>query len=95
MTLPSMMRSLKMSFMRAENVLGEFANPKNITFGSNSPRLVTKAAFHSSPVLIRTLLYPQRISSFVKYLAFLSRSISSDTNGSGYRFLMVMSFNRR
>ena len=90
-----MMRSLKMSFMSAENVLGELASPKYITFGSNSPRLVTKAAFHSSPVLIRTLLYPQRMSSFVKYLALLSRSIKSDTNGSGYRFLMVMSFNRR
>ena len=46
-----MMRSLKMLFMRAENVLGEFANPKNITFGSNSPQLVTKADFHSSTVL--------------------------------------------
>ena len=52
-TLPSMMRSLKMSFMSAENVLGEFASPKNMTFGSNSPRLVTKAAFHSSPALTR------------------------------------------
>ena len=84
-----------MSFISAENVLGELASPKNITFGSNSPRLVTKAAFHSSPVLIRTLLYPQRISSFVKYLAFLSRSIKSDTSGSGYRFLTVISLSRR
>ena len=48
-----------MSFISAENVLGELASPKNIMFGLNSPRLVTKAAFHLLPVLIRTLLYPQ------------------------------------
>ena len=45
-----------MSFMNAENVLGEFVSPKNMTVGSNRPRLVVNAAFHSSPVLIRMLL---------------------------------------
>ena len=45
-----------MSFMNAENVLGEFVRPKNMTVGSKSPQLVVNAAFHSSPVLMRMLL---------------------------------------
>ncbi len=39
--------------------------PKNITVGSNSPSGVRKAAFHSSPSLIRMLLYPQQMSTLV------------------------------
>ncbi|KIJ10925.1 hypothetical protein PAXINDRAFT_36638, partial [Paxillus involutus ATCC 200175] len=52
-------------FIIVWNVAGELVRPKNITRGSNRPRLVRKAAFHSSPSLIRTLLYPQRTSSLV------------------------------
>ncbi|OSX55833.1 hypothetical protein POSPLADRAFT_1092401, partial [Postia placenta MAD-698-R-SB12] len=64
---PPTMRSWKISFIMAWKVAGELVRPKNITrVGSYSPRLVTKAAFHSSPALIRTLLYPHRTSNFVK-----------------------------
>ena len=84
-----------MSFMKAEKVLGELVNPKNITFGSKSPRFVTNAAFHSSPVLIQMLLYPQRMSNLVKTLACLSQSTSSETRGIGYRFFTVISLSRR
>ena len=51
------------------NVAGEFVIPKNITVGSDSPLLVIKAPFHSSPSLIRTLLYPHQMSNFVKIVA--------------------------
>ena len=53
----------------AWNVAGELHIPKNITVGSKSPQLVLNAAFHWSPSLILTLLYPHRTSSLVKYLA--------------------------
>ena len=69
------------------NVAGEFVSPKNITKGSNNPRFVWKAAFHSSSSFMRMLLYPHLMSSFVKYLAFFSLSISSEISGKGYRFL--------
>src|SRR6202795_4940989 len=39
-------------------VAGLFVNPKYITNGSKRPRFVRNTAFHSSPSLIRTLLYP-------------------------------------
>ncbi|KIJ11490.1 hypothetical protein PAXINDRAFT_84342, partial [Paxillus involutus ATCC 200175] len=55
-TFPSKIRSWKMSFMRFWKVAGELVRPKNITRGSNNPRFVRNAAFHSSPSLIRTLL---------------------------------------
>jgi len=43
-------------------VAGELHKPKYMTRGSKSPRLVLNAAFHSSPSLILTLLYPHRRS---------------------------------
>ena len=46
--------------------------PKNIMRGSKRPRLVQKAAFHLSPGLMYTLLKPQQMLSFVKYLALQS-----------------------
>jgi len=61
--------NLILSSIMVWKVAGEFVKPKNMTVGLKRPRLVLKAAFHSSPSLIRTLLYPQRTSSFVKYLA--------------------------
>ena len=46
----------KIVFIIRWNVAGEFVRPKNITVGSNRPSGVRKAAFHSSPSLIRMLL---------------------------------------
>ncbi|OSX58571.1 hypothetical protein POSPLADRAFT_1118272, partial [Postia placenta MAD-698-R-SB12] len=69
-TFPLTMRSWKISFIIAWKVTGKLVMPKNITChdlgGSYSPRLVTKAAFHSSPALIRILLYPHLTSNLVK-----------------------------
>src|SRR5882724_9933850 len=58
-TTPSSMSSLKMSFIIVWNVAGLFVRLKNMTRGSKRPQFVQKAAFHSSPSLIQTLLYPQ------------------------------------
>jgi hypothetical protein len=63
--------------------VGELVSLKNITVGSNKPSLVIKAAFHSSPSLIRMLLYPQRMSNLVYSEQPFSRSISSGIRGSG------------
>lgn len=78
--------------MKRWNVAGELQRPKNMTRGSNRPLEVLKAAFHSSPDLIRTLLYPDLRSSFVKNLAPLSLSIRSGMSGKGYASLIVPSF---
>ncbi len=53
---PDAIRFLKMSFIIHWKVAGELVSLKNITVGSNNPQLVLNAAFHSSPVLMRTLL---------------------------------------
>src|SRR5467141_1305052 len=66
-TTPSSMSSRKMSFITVWNVAGLLVRPKNMTRGSNRPQFVRKAAFHSSPSLILTLLYPHRTSNLVKY----------------------------
>src|SRR6266481_4939975 len=55
-----------MWFIVCWKVAGELVRPKNITCGSNNPFGVLNAAFHSSPFLIRMLLYPHRISNLVK-----------------------------
>ena len=70
---------------------GELHNPKNITIGSNSSILVLKAAFHWSPSLIRTLLYPHHMSNLVKYLApeALILSIMSEIKDKRCAFLTV------
>jgi len=73
-------------------VAGLFVRLKNMTRGSYKLRLVRKAAFHSSPSFIQTLLKPHWMSNFVKYLAPLSFAISSGIKGSGYLFFMVMAF---
>src|SRR6266702_4682055 len=62
-----------------------------MTVGSNSPRGVLKAALYSSPSLIQILLYPQRISNLVKYLAPQSWSMNSGIRGNGVVFLIVTS----
>src|SRR6202522_540844 len=83
MTMHPLIMSTKMASIIAWNVGGELHIPKNMTIGSKSPRLVLKAAFHSSPFLIRTLLYPHLTSNFVKYLAPFSLSMISEINGNG------------
>ena len=47
------------------NIAGEFVSLKNMTIGSYNPWLVRKAAFHSSPSLMQTLLYPHHMSNLV------------------------------
>jgi hypothetical protein len=54
-----------MEFIIVWKVAGELVSLKNITVGLNSPSLVMKAAFHSSPSLILTLLYPHHMSNLV------------------------------
>src|SRR6266550_951946 len=89
---PLSVKSLKQSSIIAWNVAGEFRNPNIITFGSNNPRLVTKAAFHRSSSFIWTLLYPHRISNLVKYFDPFSFIMRSDISGKGYEFGFVNSF---
>ena len=65
---PSLMSSLKMSFIIVWKMVRLFVNPWNISRGSKRPWFIWKAAFHLSPFLIHTLLYPHQMSSFMKYL---------------------------
>src|SRR5712671_6215454 len=69
---PSLISSSKMAFIIAWKVAGELVIPKNMTVGSYNPSFVMKAAFHSSPSLIRTLLYPQQTSNLVKSFFILT-----------------------
>ena len=55
---PSLSSWAKMAFIMVWKVAGELVRLKNITLGSNSPWLVINAAFHWSPSLMQTLLYP-------------------------------------
>ena len=93
--IPLAIRVLKMSFIIVWKVAGLLVILKNITRGSKRPRLVQKAAFHSSPGLMRMLLKPQWTSSFVKYQALRSWETSSEMRGRGYLFLTVMAFSAR
>jgi hypothetical protein len=85
----SAISSEKIEFIIIWNVAGELVSPKNMMVGSNNPLLVIKAAFHSSPSLIRTLLYPQWMSNLVYSEQLFNRSISSGIRGSGYAFQIV------
>ena len=55
---PLIKSSLKMLFIIIWKVVGLFIKPKNITRGSKRPWFIQKVAFHLSPSLICTLLYP-------------------------------------
>src|SRR5258707_3576556 len=77
------MKSGRISFIIVWNVTGELHSLKNMTVGSNSPRLVWNAAFHSSPSLICTLLNPHRRSSTVKNLASQRQVRTLETRGRG------------
>ena len=78
---PSWSMSRKRSFIMFWNVAGALHRPKNMTVGSNNPLGVINAAFHSSPSLMRTLLYPARTSSLVNIVAPYSRSMMSLMSG--------------
>jgi len=71
------------------NVAGELVRPKNMTVGSNSPSGVRNAAFHSSPGLIRMLLYPHRTSNLVNRVHLASRSITEGISGDTLQFRLV------
>ena len=91
----SCMQSVKLWFMNAQKVRGEPQSPKNITVGSNSPKGVMNAAFHSSPSFIHTLLQPQRISNLVKWENCHRLLTKSGMRGSGQAFLTMCSFKYR
>src|SRR6266853_4754374 len=76
-------------FIMAWKVAGELQSPKNITVGSYSPSLVMKVAFHLWPFFIRTVLYPHRMSNFVKRVHPLRQSVSWGISGRGYLFQIV------
>src|SRR6266576_6965520 len=79
----------KMVFIIIWNVAEELVRPKNITIGSNSPSRVRNAPFHSSPSLMRTLLYPHRTSNLVKNEHPLNLSIVCGMSGETFRFFFV------
>src|SRR6266702_5421760 len=66
MTFPVAMMSANCVFIIRWKTAGALRSPNGITVGSNSPMFVLKAAFSSSPSLKRMLLYPARMSIFVK-----------------------------
>src|SRR6266478_2658397 len=78
-----------MVFIIIWKVAVEFVSPKNITVGSNSPSGVRKAAFHSSPSLIRMLLYPHRTSTLVNRVHPLSLSMTWGISGDTFWFRLV------
>ena len=55
--------------------------PQNMTFGSNSPSGVVKAAFYWSSGLMRTLLYPYSALNFVKINDSQSLLMRSEIKG--------------
>src|SRR5258708_40270847 len=67
-TLLLWMKLQRISFIIVWNVAGELHSLKNMTIGSNSPRLVQNMV-HSSPSLIHMLLIPWQRLSTVKNLA--------------------------
>src|SRR6266478_1516482 len=79
----------KMVFIIIWKVAGEFVSPKNITVGSNSPSGVRNVAFHSSPSLIRMLLYPHLTSTFVNSVHPRNRSMTWGINGDMFGFHLV------
>ena len=75
-----------MPFIIVWKVAGLLMRLKNMTRGLKRPRFVQKVAFHLSPSLICTLLYPQHTSNFMKYYFALESEIQlmiSGMRGSG------------
>src|SRR6266478_10194442 len=79
----------KIVFIIIWKVVGELVRLKNITVGSNNPSGVRKVAFHSSPSLIRILLYPHWMLTLVKRVHPRNQSITWGINGETLRFFMV------
>src|SRR6266446_3321621 len=79
----------KMVFIIIWKVAGEVVKPKNMTVSSNNPSGVRKVAFHSSPSLMRILLYPHRTSTFVKRVHPRSLSMTWGIRGETFQFFMV------
>src|SRR6266567_4357590 len=86
---PSCTSWRKMVFIIIWKVAGELVRPKNITVGSNNPSGVRNAPFHSSPSLMRILLYPHRTSNLVNSVLLLRRSIVWGMRGDTFRFFFV------
>ena len=80
---------LKIVFIIIWKVAGELVSPKNITVGSKSPSGVKKAAFHSSPGLMRMLLYPHLMSNLVNKVHPASQSTTDRIRGDTLQFLLV------
>src|SRR5712675_1017718 len=80
---PSRISSSKIAFIIAWKVAGELVIPKNMTVSSYRPSFVMKAAFHSLPSLILTLLYPHRTLNLVKSFFILTWLINCGMRGSG------------
>src|SRR5260370_29737925 len=76
----------KIMFIIIWKVAGELVSPKNMTIGSKSPSGVRNAAFHSSPSLMRTLLYSHHMSNLVKRVHPARRSIGWGMRGDTFRF---------
>src|SRR6267142_6521568 len=79
----------KIWFIIIWKVAGELVKPKNITNGSNNPSGVRKAAFHSSPSLIRMLLYPHHMSNFVNRVHPVNWSTTCGINKDTLWFFFV------
>ena len=86
---------LKISFIIAWKVAGEFVRPKNITRGLKRPWGVRNAAFHSSPSLILMLLYPHLMSNFVNRVHPANLLITWGISGDTFLFFFVYLFRGR
>ena len=82
-TFPSLIISLRISFIIAWSVAGEFVIPKNMTVGSKDPTYVVNALFYSSLSFILTLLKPHYKSILMNTFLFSILSIRSVIRGRG------------
>ena len=80
---------VNIEFIIVWKVAREFVSPKNMTVGSYNPWLVRKAAFHSSPSLMRMLLYPHCMLNLVYSEHPCNWSMSWGMRGRGYLFCIV------
>ena len=88
-TFPSLIISLRILFIIAWNIAGEFVIPKNITIGSKDPTCIVNTLFYSSPSFILTLLKPHHKSILVNPLLLPMLSIKSVINSSRQLFFTV------
>ena len=86
---------LKISFIIAWNMAGEFVRPKNIMRGLKRPWGVRNATVHLLPSLIQMLLYPHLMSNFVNRVHPASQSITCGISGDTFWFFLVYLFSRQ